>query len=294
MIKMSSPSLYVKKRRPMDIALKVLIWAAALLTLSLLIFIIAHILINGLPHVTWDFLTGTYSEFNEENKGILPMIINTVYVVVITLLISLPIGIAAAIYLTQYAKQGRLVKTIRFATETLAGIPSILYGIFGYSVFCIGLKMGFSIIAGCLTMTLCILPTIIRNTEESLLSVPDSYREGALALGANKIRVVLGIVLPCALPGILTAVILAMGRIVGETAALWYTVGASGYGMPQGVISHIGEQGRTLSLHLYQSASLGRDPIYVTYATATVLLILVFLLNRLAALTAKLLGRKRK
>lgn len=294
MIRMSRDSLYVKKRRPADILLKTAVWMSAAVTLSLLAFLLTHVLARGLPYVTWDFLTGTYSELDGQSKGILPMIINTVYVIVITLALSLPVGIAAAVYLTQYARCGRLVRIIRFAAETLAGIPSVLYGIFGYSVFCVGLKMGFSIIAGCLTMTMCILPTIIRSTEEALLSVPDAYRDGALALGAGKLRTVLGTVLPCALPGIVTAVILAVGRIIGETAALWYTVGASGYGMPDGVISHIGKQGRTLSLHLYQSASLGRDPEYVAYATASVLLILVFILNRLASLAARLMSRRRR
>ena len=143
----------------------------------------------------------------------------------ITLLIATPIGICSAIYLTQYAKQGRLVKTIRFTTEVLSGIPSIIFGLFGYSVFCILFRLNTSILAGCLTMTICILPTIVRHTEESLLAVPSSYKEGAMALGAGKLRVVLGIVLPCAMPGVLTSVILAMGRIVGESAALLYTAG---------------------------------------------------------------------
>ena len=222
----------------------------------------------------------------------LPMIINTLYIVVITLLIVTPIGIASAIYLTQYARQGKLVKTIRFTTEVLSGVPSIVFGLFGYTVFCVMMGMGYSILAGCLTMTICILPTIVRTTEESLLAVPESYKEGALALGAGKTRVVLGMVLPCAMPGILTAVILGMGRIVGESAALLFTSGIA-TNMPDGVLSHVMSSGRTLTLHLYQTATEATDPaaFQIAYATAAVLLILVFILNRLAGLLSRVLRK---
>ena len=216
------------------------------------------------------------------------MIINTLYVVLVTLLISTPIGIGCAIYLTQYAKQGKLVKAIRFTTEVLSGIPSIIFGLFGYSFFCILFNLQYSILAGCLTMALCILPTIIRTTEEAILAVPTSYKEGAMALGASKLRVIFGIIIPCSMPGILTAIILAMGRIVGETAALLFTVGISGFQLPENLFGHLFDQGCTLSLFLYKSAMEGKDPIGVPYATAAVLLILVFLLNRIASLTAKL------
>lgn len=282
----NNASLYGNRARPKDSLLRGLIWFCAMLTVLVLVFLLGYILINGLPHLSWEFITGKYSELNEGEKGILPMIINTVYVIVITLLIAVPAGIGCAIYLTQYAKQGRLVRLMRFTTEILAGIPSIIYALFGYSVFVVLLRLGYSILAGCLTMSLCILPTIVRTTEEALLAVPVSYKEGAMALGAGRLRVILGIVLPCAIPGILTAVILAMGRIVGETAALWFTVGTSGYFMPQSLLGHITEPGRTLALHLYQSAMLGRDPISVAYATASVLLILIFILNRLASFAA--------
>lgn len=289
---MPSNSLYGKRKRPFDTFLKILINTAAAITVIVLLGIIFYILFNGISYVSWTFISTAYSETNEHLKGILPMIINTMYIVVITLLISAPIGISSAIYLTQYAKQGRLVKAIRFTTEILSGIPSIIFGLFGYTVFCILFRLQTSILAGCLTMTLCILPTIIRTTEESLLSVPGSYKEGAMALGAGKLRVVMGIVLPCAMPGVLTAVILAMGRIVGESAALLFTSGLS-YNMPKGFLQQIFSSGRTLTLHLYQTAreATSPDAMHIAFATASVLLILVFLLNRLAGLLSRTLRK---
>ena len=282
-----SRSLYRKTSRPFDTLMKGLIWGAAIITVAVLIGILAYILINGIPHITWEFITSPYQQGTGEGatKGILAMIINTVYSVVITLLIATPIGIATAIYLTQYARQGRLVKVIRFTTETLAGIPSIIYGLFGYTVFVVMFGMGYSVLAGALTLTIMILPTIIRTTEESLKAVPASYQEGALALGAGKLRIVMGIVLPCAMPGVLTSVILAMGRIVGESAALIFTAGM-GYEMPSGVFSHIMESSRTLTVHLYQTAMLG-EPLQNSFATASILLIIIFILNRGAALAAR-------
>ena len=285
-------SLYSDKKRPSDLILTLLIYFAAGVTVCILIGIILYILINGLPYVSWKFLSSTYSENNEQLKGILPMIINTLYIVGITLLIATPIGISSAIYLTQYAKQGKLVRAIRFTTEVLAGIPSIIFGLFGYTIFCIMFRLGTSILAGCLTMTICILPTIVRTTEESLLSVPSSYKEGAMALGAGKLRVIIGIVLPCSTPGILTAVILAMGRIVGESAALLYTSGMA-YNMPKNFFSQILSSGRTLTLHLYQTAKQASTPdaFHIAFATASVLLILVFLLNLLAGWLSKALKK---
>ena len=285
-------SLYRKTRRPGDKALAFCIYLAAALTVCLLVGIIGYILVKGVPHISWSFLSTSFSALDEGRNGILPMIINTLYIVVITLLIVTPIGIASAIYLTQYARQGKLVKTIRFTTEVLSGVPSIVFGLFGYTVFCVMMGMGYSILAGCLTMTICILPTIVRTTEESLLAVPESYKEGALALGAGKTRVVLGMVLPCAMPGILTAVILGMGRIVGESAALLFTSGIA-TNMPDGVLSHVMSSGRTLTLHLYQTATEDTDPaaFQIAYATAAVLLILVFILNRLAGLLSRVLRK---
>lgn len=285
-------SLYRKTRRPGDKALAFCIYLAAALTVCILVGIIGYILVKGVPHISWSFLSTSFSALDEGRNGILPMIINTLYIVVITLLIVTPIGIASAIYLTQYARQGKLVKIIRFTTEVLSGVPSIVFGLFGYTVFCVMMGMGYSILAGCLTMTICILPTIVRTTEESLLAVPESYKEGALALGAGKTRVVLGMVLPCAMPGILTAVILGMGRIVGESAALLFTSGIA-TNMPDGVLSHVMSSGRTLTLHLYQTATEATDPaaFQIAYATAAVLLILVFILNRLAGLLSRVLRK---
>jgi phosphate transport system permease protein len=285
-------SLYGRKHRTSDVVLKSLIYLSTVVTVVVLIGILGYILANGIPYLSWKFISTPYSETNDSLKGILPMIINTMYIVVITLLIAAPIGISSAIYLTQYAKQGKLVRAIRFTTEVLSGIPSIIFGLFGYTVFCILFRLQTSILAGCLTMTICILPTIIRTTEESLLAVPSSYKEGAMALGAGKLRVIIGIVLPCAMPGVLTAVILAMGRIVGESAALLFTSGLA-YNMPKSFTQQIFSNGRTLTLHLYQTAMEASTPdaLKIAFATASVLLILVFILNRLAGLLSKALRK---
>lgn len=287
-------SLYHRKRSISDVLLKIAIYTSAIITVLVLLLIIAYILSNGVSYISWKFLSTKYSEVDPNLKGILPMIINTLYIVVITLLLSIPIGISSAIYLTQYAKQGRLIKAIRFTTGILAGIPSIIFGLFGYTVFCVVFKMGTSILAGCLTMTICILPTIIRTTEESLLAVPKSYKEGAVALGAGNLRVILGIVLPCAVPGILTAIILAMGRIVGESAALLYTSGMA-YNMPKNWFSHIMSSGRTLTLHLYQTAKQAttQDAFNIAFAIATVLLIIVFILNVLIELLSRKFNKEK-
>lgn len=291
-VKKALPSLYHKRRRPADAVLGACIYLAAAVTVCILVGLIGYILIKGLPHVSWSFLTDVYNPLDDNVRGILPMILNTLYIVLITLVIVTPIGISSAIYLTQYARQGRLVRMIRFTTEVLSGVPSIIFGLFGYTIFCLMLGLNTSILAGCLTMTICILPTIVRTTEESLLAVPESYKEGALALGAGKLRVILGIVLPCAMPGVLTAVILGMGRIVGESAALLFTSGLA-TNMPKGVFSHILQSGRTLTLHLYQTSREATDPqsLQIAYATAAVLLILVFLLNRLASLLSRVLRK---
>jgi phosphate transport system permease protein len=283
-----SQSLMRKPARLKDNLLTAAIWLSALVTVGVLLLIIGFILINGLPHISWRFLSEPYFESTDQ-KGILPMIINTLYLVFLTLLIATPIGISTAIYLTQYARQGRLVRIIRFTTETLAGIPSIIYGLFGFAMFVSFFKFGYSILAGALTLTIMVLPTIVRTTEEALLSVPPQYREGALALGANKLRVILGIIVPSAIPGILTAIILAMGRIVGESAALMFTAGLVPT-MPKGFFSHIMSSGRTLTLHLYQLAMRG-EALGQTFATGAVLLIIVFTLNRLAKWLAKLAQR---
>jgi len=281
------------RNKKKDMVLGAFIWISAAITVVVLIGILGYILYNGLPHMTWSFLTTTYSASKNGSKGILPMIINTLYVIIVSLVLAVPIGIGSAIYLTQYAKQGRLVSIIRFATEVLSGIPSILFGLFGYAVFVVLFQLKLSIISGSLTMMICILPTIIRTTEEALLAVPGAYKEGALAIGAGKLRVTMGMILPCAMSGVLTGIILAIGRIVGETAALLFTVGVSGNAMPKGknifdaLFGHILEQGNTLALHLYNSAMNGKDPVSVPFATASALLIMVFFLNRLAGILSR-------
>jgi len=285
------------RNKKKEVVLAALIWASAFVTVAVLIGILGYILVNGIPHMSLSFLTTTYSAAKNGSKGILPMIINTLYIIVLSLLLATPVGIGSAIYLTQYAKQGRLVRMVRFATEVLSGIPSILFGLFGYAVFVVLFQLKLSILSGSLTMMICILPTIVRTTEEALLAVPAAYREGALALGTGKFRVTMGIVLPCAMSGVLTGIILAMGRIVGETAALLFTVGVSGNAMPEGdnlftaLFGHVFEQGNTLALHLYNSAMNGKDPVSVPFATASALLIMVFCLNRLAGFLSKKLKK---
>ncbi len=284
--------VYIKKNNISDTLLKASIYICITITMVILSSIILYILLNGIPHITWKFLSDPYSEVNESNKGILPMIINTLYIIIITILISTPIGISSAIYLTQYAKQGKFVKLIRFTTEILSGIPSIIFGLFGYTVFCVMFNLGTSIIAGSLTMSICILPIIIRTTEESLMSVPNSYKEGAIALGAGKFKVIKNIIVPCAMPGIITAIILSMGRIIGESAALLYTSGMA-YNITDKIISHISQSGRTLTLHLYQNAkqAASENAFNVAFATAAVLLILVFVLNIIATLLSRILKK---
>lgn len=288
-------SIYSKNKQIGDMFLKFLIYFSAFICVFTLGFIIFYILLNGIKYITFDLLTTSYSENNDNLKGILPMIINTFYIVIITLLISIPIGVSSAIYMTQYAKKSKLLNIIRFTTEVLSGIPSIIFGLFGFIIFCGVFKLGTSILSGCLTMTLCVLPTIIRTTEESLMSVPDSYKEGALALGAGKAKVIMQIVLPCALPGIVTSIILAIGRIVGESAALLYTSGMS-YSMPKGIFSHIMHSGRTLTLHLFRIAKQADTPnsLGMAFAISAILLILVFLINIIVELPKKIMDRRMK
>lgn len=276
-------SLYSKSVRKSDIVLTLLIYFCATVTIAFFVLLIAYVVFNGIGYISLEFLTST-----SEQDGILSIIINTLYVEFFTLIFAIPIGVGAAIYLTQYVKQGKLVKVIRFSTETLAGIPSILFGLFGYTVFCVLFGLGSSIIAGCLTMIICVLPGIIRTTEEALLTVPNSYKNGALALGAGKFRTIFQIVLPCAVPGILTSVILAVGRIMGESAAFLLTIG-TGTKMPSGLFSHLFASGRTLTLHLYYMSGNGSvpDAMKICFAIATILLVLIFVLNILAKLVAK-------
>ncbi len=270
------------KRKPLSLLLLIIVGLAAFLSAAVLVFLIVFILIKGVPNLTPDLFAW---EYNSENVSCMPAIINTLVITVLTLIIAVPFGIGAAIYLVEYAKKGnRLVKVIRTMAETLSGIPSIVYGLFGMMFFVTALHWGTSILSGAFTLAIMILPTIMRTTEEALLTVPDSYREGSYGLGAGKLRTIFRIILPSAMPGILAGVILAVGRIVGETAALIYTSGTA-----TGTASSVMSSGRTLAIHMYVLANEG---LYTDQAweTAVVLLVLVFGINTLSAFIAKKLG----
>lgn len=247
-------------------SLKTLIYIAAGFTLTALLWIIAYILIKGIPGLSMDFIINP-------KTGILPSIIATLEMVAIAILIAAPIGISSAIFLTEYAKQGKITKIIRFATESLSGIPSIIYGLFGLLFFVKALGWGWSLLSGSLTASIMILPTIIRATEETIKSVPKEFREGSYGLGASKIRTIFKIILPTASPGILAAMILSIGRVVGETAALVLTAGTV-LQLPGSVM----DSGRTLSVHLYLLAKEGIS-FEAAFATATVLIITILIVN---------------
>lgn len=271
-----------KKWSIKDIILNLCIWMAAIFTIGVLLWILVYILMHGLGKISFDFLIGTPREIK---NAIWPMIVTTIYLVIITIIISTPIGICAAIYLVEYAKPGKIVNLIRFATESLAGIPSILYGLFGMIFFAI-FDIGFSILSGGFTLSIMVLPNIIRTTEEALRAVPNGYREASLGLGVSKLRTILYVVLPSALPGILTAVILNIGRIVGESAAVYYTVG-----MVPEVPGSFLDSGRTLAVHMYLLASEMVD-FDTAYATATVLIIIIIVINFIANMIGNLLDKK--
>lgn len=263
------------KKRFTDKLLMFLIWFFSFITMGILTWILIYIVSKGITQINWSFLTTRYRP-TDNTYGIYTMIVNTLYIVLVTVVISTPIGICSAIYLVEYSKPGRIVGAIRFATETLAGIPSIIYGLFGLIFFVKTLNFRFSILSGALTLSIIVLPTVIRATEEALKAVPDMYREGSLALGATRLVTTSRIVLPSAIPGILTAVILSIGRIVGETAAVYLTAGFVP-NIPQSIM----KSGRTLSVHLYM---LVKEAISFeqSFATATILIIIVALLNFLA------------
>lgn len=252
-----------------------IVGAVAAITLGVLIMILGFILVKGLPNITIEFLTESPQMMGREG-GILPIIVGTIYVTLVSIIIATPIGVAAAIYFSEYAKKGRLINIIRFFTEVLAGIPSIIFGLFGFSFFVVFLGLGWSVLSGGLTLSMMILPTIIRSTEESLKTVPVSYREGSLALGATKWKTVVKVVLPCCKSGVLTGLILGIGRAIGETAAVMLTVGGSMM-MPDSIF----DATRTMALHLYMLASEGLSE-EKTYATAALLIIVVLIINSLA------------
>lgn len=271
-------------KHPLSFVLLILIGLASIITVASIIFIIIYILVNGIPNLTTDLFSLHY---NSKNQSMLPSIFNTVFITFLTLLIAVPIGIFSTVYLVEYAKKGsKLVKVIRVTTETLAGIPSIVFGLFGFLAFVIALGWGYSMIAGVLTLVMMVLPTIIRTTEEALLAVPNSYREGSFGLGAGKIRTIFKIIVPTAIPGILSGVILAIGRIVGETAALIYTSGTVAE-----TATSLTDSARTLSVHLYCLLSEGLFTNQA-YATAVILLLLVVGINALSNFIAKKLAKK--
>ncbi len=268
-----------------SVILRIVMYASACFTAAALLFILGYILAKGIPNLASPGLFAW--KYTSDNVSLVPAAINTLMLVVLALVISIPFGIGSAIYLTEYAKKGnKFVSIIRVTTETLSGIPSIIYGLFGMLFFVTALKWQYSILAGAATVAIMVLPTIMRTTEEALLAVPDSFREASLALGAGKIRTIFKIVLPSAMSGILSGVILAIGRMVGETAALLYTSGAVA-SVAKGVMS----PGRTLAIHMYTISSEAFHTNQ-TFATAVVLLVIVFILNALASFVAKKLTRK--
>ncbi len=282
-----------KKVRPVDTLIRGLIWLCAIITIAITAGIIVYILIRGLPSISWSFLTTQPSELHG-TIGILPNIINTLYIVIITLLIATPIGIGSAIYLTEYGGRSKLVKVIEFTTETLAGIPSIIYGLFGFMFFVVFMKLQYSIIAGGLTLAIMVLPTIIRTTQEALKSVNPLYREAALGMGATRVHMIRTVLLPSAMPGIMTAVILSIGRIVGESAALIFTAGIGTKMLRMtlpGFFEHFMTSGATLTVQLYQYAMRGED-LGISFAIAAVLVIIVLIINFSTKLLARRLNAK--
>lgn len=262
----------------------VITWSAAILTIGLLAFIVVFILVKGIPYIKLSLFSLTY---NSENVSLMPALITTVIMTAMSLVIAVPLGVFAAIYMVEYAKRGnKAVALVRITTETLSGIPSIVYGLFGMLFFVTFLGWRFSMLAGASTLAIMILPLIMRSSEEALKAVPDTYREGAFGLGAGKLRTVFKIVLPSAMPGILAGIILAVGRIVGETAALIYTAGT----VAQIPVSPM-QSARTLSVHMYALSSEGLHT-NESYATAVVLLLVVIIINMISAKVAKHIGRE--
>lgn len=279
-------SILGKKKRTCDSILEFFINISAAFSVFLLVGIIAYVFYKGIGRVDFEFLTSVTSTL-KNTVGIAGNILNTLYIIVITLLIATPIGIGSAIYLNEYAKPGRLVRLIEFTTETLSGIPSIIFGLFGMVFFGNAFGFGYSILTGSLTLTIMVLPLITRNTQEALKTVPDSYRSGALGMGATKWYMIRTILLPSAMPGIITGVILAIGRIVGESAALLFTAG-SGYLLPKtgmGYLNKIMESGGTLTIQLY--LSMAKAEYDVAFGIAVVLLVIVLLINWLTKYLAE-------
>ena len=278
----------LRRQKTVQMVLRVLVWAAAVITVGVLVALIAYILIMGIPNLSPELFEW---EYTTENVSMMPAIINTIIMTVLALLLAVPVGIFSAIYLVEYARRGnKLVSVVRTTAETLSGIPSIVYGLFGYLMFGVAFGWGYSMLSGAFTLAIMILPSIMRTTEEALKAVPDSYREGSFGLGAGRLRTVFVVILPSAMPGILAGVILGIGRITGETAALIYTAGTVA-GIPTTQIGNfpildVLASGRTLAIHMY---ALLNEGLYMeqAYATAVVLLVMVLLINGLSSLIAK-------
>lgn len=286
-------SILKKSTRVSDAILYMLIYLSAGLSVALLVGILGYVFVKGIGEVNWTFLTSVTSVL-KGTTGIVGNILNTLYVIVLTLLIAAPIGIGSAIYLNEYAKPGKIVKIIAFTTETLAGIPSIIFGLFGMVFFGTTLGMGYSLLTGSLTLAIMVLPLITRNTQEALKTVPDSYRNGALGIGATKWYMIRTILLPSAMPGIVTGIILAIGRIVGESAALLFTAG-SGYLLPKTAMNYLTkilESGGTLTIQLYLSMSKGQYD--VAFGIAVVLLVIVLLINMMTKVLASKLDVSKR
>ena len=269
--------------------MRVLMWIATALTAGLTIFLMAYVLVKGLPNITWELLS-TKPSYLEDRIGILPDILNTVYIVIATLIIVIPLGVGAAVYLTEYASNKKLVGVIEYAAETLSGIPSIIYGLVGMLFFCQFLGMQTTLMAGAMTLVIMNLPTIMRNTQESLKTVPQSYREGAFGLGAGKWRVIRTVVLPNCVDGVITGCILAVGRILGESAALLFTAGFAH--ALNGFFDGLGSAGATLTVALYFYAKEDGE-FQVAFAIAAILMVLAFLINLAASQVGKYFQRRK-
>ena len=280
-----------KARKIKDSILSLLMFLSAGLICALLVGLIGYILYRGIPHISW-MLVSTKPSLLQGTVGILPNILNTLYIIIITLVIVLPLGVGAAIYLNEYAKNKKLVRVIELATETLAGIPSIIYGLVGLLVFVQFFSLGTSLIAGSLTLVIMTLPTIIRTTQESLKTVPTSYREGALGLGAGKWYMIRTVVIPCVIDGIVTGCILSVGRVVGESAALLFTAGMANELLSLTDAVQAGNAGSTLTIALYMYAK-ERGQFEIAFAIAAILLVLTFLINISAKVAAGRLKQKR-
>lgn len=273
------------KYHKLSLLIRLIVNIAAILTVGVLIAIVVYILYRGIPNITQQMFEAKYTS---ENASVVPALINTLITIVVTLLIAVPIGIFSAVYMTEYAKRGnKLVKVVRLMSETLSGIPSIVFGLFGYLFFVVACKFDYSLLAGSLTLAIMVLPTIMTTTEEALRSIPDSYREGSFGLGAGKLRTVFRVILPSAIPGILAGVILSIGRIIGETAALIYTAGSVAK-VPDSLMG----SGRTLAVHMYVLFNEGLS-MERAYGTAVILLLLVLAVNLLSNFVASTLIRKK-